>query len=70
MNQLNSTGGRAFHLPDMVKDRPDFPAMNRVRIVPSAAERDRLCGCGVPLVLDPESGSWLHLATMSRCPER
>jgi hypothetical protein len=29
-----------------------------------------MCGCPTPLVRDPETGEWLHLATGSRCPNR
>jgi hypothetical protein len=29
-----------------------------------------MCGCPTPLILDRETGEWLHLATRSRCPRR
>lgn len=29
-----------------------------------------MCGCPTPLILDRETGEWLHLATRSRCPRQ
>jgi hypothetical protein len=35
-----------------------------------ALDSDPRCDCGVPLILDPAAGVWLHLATLKPCPGR
>lgn len=67
---MNRADGQTFQVPDKANGATGFPAMNPVGFAHGEVDRDRLCGCRVPLVLDRDSGKWLHLNTMSRCPER
>lgn len=48
----------------------DFSVINEARTNRADDRPNGPCGCPVPLILDRETGEWLHLATMSRCPQR
>lgn len=68
MTLNNGSRRQSLPVPETEDTATPWPA-NEVQMTPAAGSEDP-CKCPTPLILDPDTGQWLHLATMRPCPVR
>lgn len=65
--QPNDAYRARFPLPDSQTPADSYPTSATVAVTSNPAGG---CDCATPRIRDLETGEWLHLETMSRCPKR